>query len=492
MTGDLVVAATVGTARRAVDLDRLPAALRPGGTAGEPAIALLDAAALSAVARRSVPPRVPPGDPATSCPPPVEHRPVISEAVRQELVRMRRHEAVLLEALTAIERAGLRLPVDLLPHLLDDARPAVAAAAAGPVGGVTARLLLAANPRWAAAGAPDPADARPWDEGPLVERSRWLRARRLTDPDGARALLADGFTREPAASRAELLAALAVNLGPADQDLLLAAVGDRSQAVVTVAIDLLTRLPDSPLRRDMRALAGRHLVLRKRLLRAPSVTLTDPGPEEFAPWPAPDRDPWAPLLGRIDPAEWPSVFGADLLPLVGSPELRPLRPGFRRAAVTFRHAGLARVLVRAQLDTAADAGPTPVVDAALWAVLAPPDLVDCFERLLADNRVRPGHLSPLLAALPRPWPVGVSRRLGPWLATSGTVGVPAARALWDTWAEGTALADCREIGALARQIIERASGDQAGPLVTRVSPASRILTLRAVLHGALPRPEGSP
>lgn len=491
MTSDLVVAATVGTTRRGVDLDRLPEPLRPPGPVGEPAVGLLDAAALAAVARRAVPPRVPAADPATLCRPPVDERPVIADAIRQELVRMRRHEAALLEALSAIDRAGLRLPPDLLPPLLDDRRPAVAAAAAGPVGGATARLLMAANPRWAPAAGPDPADSRTWHEGTLLERTRWLRARRRIDPDGARELLQDGFTREPAASRAELLAVLSVQLGPADQDVLLAAVGDRSHAVAGVAIDLLTRLPDSPLRRDMRVLAARHLVLRKRLLRPPTVILTDPRPEEFAPWPPPDHDPWTPLLGRIDPAEWPAIFGADLLPLVAGPELHPLRPGFRRAAVTFRHSELARVLIRQQLHMAASAGPTPVVDTELWAVLAPDHLVDCLERLLADNRVRPGHLSPLLGALPRPWPIAVSRRLGPWLATSGTVGIPAARGLWDAWAEGTALADCREIGALARQIIERASADQASTLVSRVSPASRILTLRAVLHGALPRPEGS-
>lgn len=496
MTGDLVVAATVGTARRGLDLDRLPDELRPTGAAAEPALGLLDAAALSAVARRCTPRSSSPKDPATTVTSPVESAPVesrpeIPDAVRQELVRMRRHEAVLVEAITAIDRAGLRLPPDLVPFLLDDPRTAVRSATAGPVSGAIGRVLTVLNPRWAATSGPDLDDPGVWHEGTLLDRTRWLRARRLIDPDGARALLADGFTREPAPSRVELLTALSVNLGPADQELLLAAVGDRSRAVGMAALDLLTRLPQSPLRRDMQALAARHLVLRRRLLRPPTITLTDPTLQEFAPWPAPDHDPWTTVLSRIDPADWPTVFGADLLPLVGAPELRPLRPGFRRAAVIFRHADLARVLVRQQLDVAANAGPTPVVDAGLWAVLAPDALAACFERLLADPRVRPGHLTPLLDAIAKPWPTGVSRRLGPWLATSGTVGIPAARPLWDAWAEGTALADCPEIAALARQIIERAAGENASVLVSRASPAVRILTLRAVLHGALPRPEGS-
>lgn len=490
MTDDLVVAATVGTARRGVDLDRLPEPLRPAAPVDEPAIGLLDAAALAAVARRATPRTVAPGDPASLVTAPVESRTEIPDAIRQELLRMRKHESVLLEGIAAVDRAGLRLPPDLLPALLDDPRPAVAAAVTGPVGGEIGRLLRTRHPRWATAGGPDPDDRRPWDEGTLVERTAWLRARRPVDPDGARALLQDGFTREPAASRAELLATLSVALGPADQDLLLAAVGDRSRAVRDVAVDLLTRLPRSPLRQHMRDLAARHLVLRKRLLRAPTVTLTDPTPAEFAPWPEPDHDPWTAVLGRIDPADWPAVFGTDLLPVVGGHELRPLRSAFRRAAVTFAHADLARTLIRQQLSDAA-AGPTPVVDAGLWAVLTPADLTDCLDRLLGDGRVRPGHLIPLLEALPRPWPIGVVRRLGPWLATCGTVGMPAPQALWTSWAERTALADCPEIAALARQISERASGDHAGALVSRVSAAARILTLRAVLHGALTRPEGS-
>ena len=59
----------------------------------------------------------------------------------------------------------------------------------------------------------------------------------------------------------DLLAVLADRLSPADQDFLLAAAGDRSRGVVARAIELLTRLPDSALRRDMRRQAVRRRAL---------------------------------------------------------------------------------------------------------------------------------------------------------------------------------------------------------------------------------------
>ena len=118
-----------------------------------------------------------------------------------------------------------------------------------------------------------------------------MRALRRADPAAARNLLADNYSRESASNRAEFLAVLADGLSGADQDFLLAAVGDRSRVVAAAAIALLTRLPDSPLRRDMRTLAARHLTIGRRLLRT-TVTVTDLGTREFAPWPIPDGDPW--------------------------------------------------------------------------------------------------------------------------------------------------------------------------------------------------------
>ena len=485
---DLIAAATVGTAHRALDLADLPPAVRPDPRAADPAVALLDAAALSALAARTAPrQRTALRDPTDPVP---ERVPIIPDIVRQVLARVERQPALLVEALTLIRQAGLRLPPDLVPVLLDDARPAVVSAAR-PVTGEIGRLLMTKNPRWAPAAEPDPADRTTWDEGTVTERARWLRALRRTDPLAARELLMDGFARESATTRAELLGVLGDGLSAGDQDFLLTAVGDRSRAVVEVALGLLNRLPDSPLRRDMRALAGRHVTVARRLLRT-AVTVTRLVPEEFAPWPAPAGDPWTVLLGRVDPVDWPAAFGGDPFPLIttGADELRPLTPGFRAAALEFRHAGLARALVSAQL-AAASARVPPVVDPELWGILAPPDLRELLERLLDDRRVRADQVDAVLAGRDRPWPAPITRLLARWLPTGGAQNGPAPRSMWDRWATSAALPDCRELSELARAVAERATGDAASTLITRASQAATLLTVRAVLHETL-RPPGGP
>lgn len=486
---DLVAAATVGTAHRAVDLTDLPEPVRPHPRPVDAAIGLLDAAALAALARRTVPAARPaPPDPIHPAP---ERRAVAPDVVRQVLARVERQPGLLVEALMLVDRAGLRLPPDLVPGLLDDARPAVVAAAR-PVTGEIGRLLMARNPRWAEPVPPDPADRTAWDEGTAAERSAWLRGLRRTDPARARELLLDGFGRESATTRAELLAVLAQGLTPADQDVLLTAVGDRSRSVVEVALDLLARLPDSPLRRDMRALAGRHLAVRRRLL-GPAVTITPIAPGEFAPWPPPSDDPWATVLRRIDPADWPATVGGDLLPLIaaGHDDLRALWPGFRAAALAFGHARLARAMVSAQLATASARVP-PVVDPELWWVLDPADVRVLLERLLGDRRVRADQVERVVAGLRRPWPASLSRLLARWLPGGGTRNGPAPRSLWDLWTTAAALPDCRELADLARAAAGRATGEAASTLVTRAGHAATLLTVRAVLHETLCPPGGTP
>jgi len=485
----LVVAATVGTAHRAVDVAALPEAIRPDPMPEESAIAVLDAAALSALVRRTVP-AVPPGPVSTPTTPAPERLPLMPEVIRQVLGRVHQQPEILVEALSLVQRAGLRLPPALLPGLLDDPRPAVVAATR-PVSGEIGRLLMAKNPRWAPPAEPDPADRTGWDEGTVAERIAWLRAFRRIDPAAARTLLADGFDRENAATRAELLAVLADGLSAGDQDFLLAATADRSRAVVARSLALLTGLPDSPLRRDMRTLAARHLVIGRRTLRT-AITVTDPTPAEFGPWPVADGDPWTTLLARIDPAEWPNIFGTDLLALLaaGAAELHPLAPGFRQAAITFRHPALARVLVSGRL-AAATAKVPPTVDPPLWAVLTPADAIELLDRLLADRRARSDQVAAAVTAVPRPWPLPFARRLAAWLPAVGHTGGPAPRQLWDQWAAAAALPDCRSLAELARTIAARATGDQASAVITRAGNAANLLTLRAVLYETLCPPGGN-
>ena len=482
---ELVAAATVGTSHRAFDLSVQPAALRPEPVTGDAAVQLLDVAALAALAARTRPPTT--AAPAERTPPPPDVLPVIPDVIRQVLGRISTQPAILLEALGVIHRAGVRLPPDMVPGLLDDPRPDVVSAARA-VGGEIGRLLATMNPRWAEPVEPDPADRTAWDDGTVAQRISWLRTVRRVDPARCRELLQDNYSRETSAVRADLLAVLAQGLSGADQDLLLTAADDRSRAVAATALDLLSRLPGSPLRREMADLAARHLTVHRRMFRT-TVVVSEPAPAEFSPWPAPDGHPWTVLLGRLDPADWPQVFGTDLLPLIaaGTPELQPLGPGFRQAAITHRHAGLAAVLVFQTLDRR-DPKVPPTVDAALWAVLAPADAIAALDRLLFDRRVRPDQVLAAATTMTRPWPAATARRFARWLPSGGGSGAPAPRGLWELWAAATALPDCREMADVGRALTADAAGDHGQAVRTRASQALTLLTLRAVLYETLGPP----
>ena len=481
---DLVVAATVGTAHRSVDLTALTQRLRPEPIQADPAAALLDAAALTAVARRTVLPTVPQA-PGPRLEPVPETLRVVPDVVRQVLSRVANHEVVLIEALTLIRRAGLRLPPELVPGLLDDTRTEVVAAIR-PVSGQIGQVLMTKNPRWTAPAPPDPDDVTVWEEGTFAQRLEWFRALRRVDPAAARNLLADGYSREGVGNRVELLGALADGLSGADQAFLLTAARDRSRVVAAAAINLLTRLPDSPLHRDMRTLAASHLTIGRRLLRT-TVIVTGLDAGAFAPWPIPAGDPWTALLGRIDPAEWPEIFGGDLLAQIaaGSEDLKPLNPGFREAAITFRHAGLAQVLIAGSLARSDRKNP-PTVDGALWEVLNPAGAITMLDRLLGHQMVRPDQVATAALALRRPWHAALARRFARWLPTGAASGAPAPRQLWDLWATAPLLPDCREMADLARSFVTDATGDHASALTTRASNAGNLLTLRAVLYETLP------
>lgn len=487
---ELVTAATVGTAHRSIDLAALPGMLRPEPLPADPAAGLLDAAALSVLARRTIPqsPPAAAGPPAEPAPEVVE---VVPPVIVQVLSRVLSQPAILLETLTLIREAGLRLPPELLPGLLDDTRAEVVSATR-PVAGEIGRFLMTKNPRWAAPVEPDPTDRTIWDEGTTAERAAWLRALREVDPDTARSALAQDFSRETASNRADLLAVLADRLSPADQEFLLAAVGDRSRLVVTVALTLLIRLPDSPLRQDLRRLAARRLQVARRLLRT-TVTVGELSTGDFAPWPIPGGAPWTELLSRIDPADWAKIFGSDLLKLIadGAAELAPLYPGFRLAAITFGHSGLARVLI-AQALTRGNPKIPPTVDGELWAVLEPSDALAVLDLLLGHRLVRASEVTVAATALQKPWPAPLARRFARWLPTGGSAGAPAPKSLWDLWASAAALPDCRVLIDLIRAAPDQhPTGDHASALTTRVSNAANLLTLRAVLYENLCFPGGN-
>jgi hypothetical protein len=123
-------------------------------------------------------------------------------------------------------------------------------------------------------------------------------------------------------------------------------------------------------------------------------------------------------------------------------------------------------------------------------VLGPPDATELLDRLLADRRVRPDQVSTAVSALPRPWPAPLGRRLAGWLPATGT-GTPAPRSLWELWAAATALPDCREMAALARQSAATPDAESGSGLRTRAGNTANQLTLRAVLYETLCIPGGT-
>jgi len=278
---DLVAAALVGTDRRPLPDavtpvapglgDRPPSG--PGAVASslrseDTASAVLDRAAAWSVYRRAG--AVPVRELAAPRPAPADPVPVVGPAAAARLAGLvdqvwdgDSRPALIVEWLTVAADRGRRVPPEMLPDLLEAGRRNVAlrpliVAVSGGRGG----WLAAQNPEWtyltstADHTAPDAPAA--WQEGTRGERIGHLTARRRGDPDGARELLAADWATLPPDERAELLAALATGLGPADEEFLEAALDDRRKEVRATAAELLAALPGSAYNRRMveRAAAG--------------------------------------------------------------------------------------------------------------------------------------------------------------------------------------------------------------------------------------------
>jgi hypothetical protein len=306
---DLVTASLIGTERAPVPLVRIPglpapdhpaagdqgaAEFTPSGAPDQgsvprdpaemrldpvevrldPAEMLLDRAALLTAARRA-------GRPAGHAEPlPAagpDPRPQVSPAAADRLAWMLRgeHPDLLTEWLAAVVGRGLRVPVQLLPGVLDRARrvsPAdpelrrLAAAAGGP----RARWLAGLNAEWAWAAADTSSGDDAWRLGGADQRG-YLTALRAADPGVARDLITASWDAAAAAERAMFLSVLAAGpaLGLADEPLLEAALSDRADEVRSWAAYLLASLPGSALGRRMagRALRGLRLETSPRGLR---------------------------------------------------------------------------------------------------------------------------------------------------------------------------------------------------------------------------------
>ncbi|MBH1935971.1 hypothetical protein I5Q34_17135 [Streptomyces sp. AV19] len=453
---DLVTTALLGTGRRAA-----PVRCRPGQ---DPALALLDAAAVHTVRRRAA--ALPVGARARPGPAPADPRPPLPAAARRRLAGMlddrsgsaggRRAAGpdlveLLPQWLAAANGHGYRAPDELLPGLLDAARARTglrpgALALAGPRGLWLARL----NPQWAyalrapSAGGPAPGDeGRVWREGLFAERSAVLAAMRGYDPGAARELLAGTWAKERAEDRAAFLGALREGLSPADEPFLERALDDRARDVRALAAELLARLPGSALAARMTERARGCVAPEGRLITVEAPHECDAAMRRdgisAAPPSGRGRRSW--WLGRIVEATplafWPVRLGvagaaeAVALP-VADGRRADLHAAWCRAAIRSRDAEWARALLGPATAPPAPDGSPGRDPARLLSVLPEPERAAWAGRFVAAHGLSDAFR--LLAVCEAPWArplgravvdaLGAAREAGgyPW-SFSGVMGL---------------------------------------------------------------------
>lgn len=208
-------------------------------------------------------------------------RPVCSPAAAGLLERMlaRQDTTLFPELLSLLDRAGLRAPDALLPHILDRGakaprlRPALV-----PIIGERGRWLASLNPAWryAAVDVADPLSCRAaWEADPAGRVALAIIVRR-ENPAAARRLIETTWRSEPDAIRRELPATLEAGLSLDDEPFLERALDDRDALTRRKAADLLANIPGSRLVGRVTAAAGDILILSDgRLLPAPQAPITD-------------------------------------------------------------------------------------------------------------------------------------------------------------------------------------------------------------------------
>lgn len=393
---DVVRAAALGARNRPLTEASLSAPVAAVLSGADGAERVLEAAAAHAAAARTAIPVAP----ATALNLPARPAPVIDPGLADILTRIMAldhpQDEFIVRVLRLVRRRGLRLP----PPLLNRAAIALSGDDLDEVVAVMDerdRAVFALDERWAArirrfAQRDAPPDPARWEEGDAQERADHLARLRRTDPDAARALLADGaWLKARAPEREQILDALAIGLGPADEQILEERLDDRAEAVRGRAAELLSRLPSSALIARAEALAERHVVVTRRALRAPAVELhgiemTDALARDR--YPAKAHRTSASLarleevIARIPTWRWPDLVGISAAELARArvrcdgQKVELLVP-LIRAAVAWRDGELAAAL--------ADLGPSPA-PAGLFGLLDEPRREALLHRLIAAKR----------------------------------------------------------------------------------------------------------
>ena len=158
------------------------------------------------------------------------------------------HKEVLPEWLAAAAAVGKRVPENCLPALLDmgqrqrDLRDAIL-----PVLGKRGRWLAAQNSEWSWAVGGDEDDETIWQTGSRDARRLLLQRLRAKDLHRARELVLSTWAEDTPEDRATFLQTFQTGLSMADEPFLEECLDDRRKEVRSVAVDLLSRLPESRL-----------------------------------------------------------------------------------------------------------------------------------------------------------------------------------------------------------------------------------------------------
>jgi hypothetical protein len=396
--GELVSAALLGTERREPDAPALVVVERASAEER-----LLAAAATDVVYRRAgARPRAAEGRLEAA---PAESLPRCSPAAARRLAAiLLGGEAgnVLDEWLELAQRAGLRVPEELLPDLLDHARGERRVSVLA-VAGARGRWLAGLDDSWAWAAAGEDV----WRTGALEARRAWLQAERERDPAAGRDALEQSWGEEEPRARGTLLAQLRTGLGPDDEAFLECALDDRRQEVRAAAADLLARLPGSALRARMAERARPLLQLARGLRTRLEAQL----PEALDAAAARDLVSTRPPRGTGERAWWlRQIVAATPLELwEGELGLAPAE----LVALPVRD-NLRELLHDAWALAAARQDATAWAEALLPATWAP-QLVDVLSPEVVERALlsapRDGRADVAMAALRRPYGLELSREL---------------------------------------------------------------------------------
>jgi hypothetical protein len=272
--------------------------------------------------------------------------------IRDMLVEFRYE--LLIEAFTAIAKAGWRLPSTLLTDVLDLEEMALRDAAR-PVLGERGRWLATKRRVWSWAGDARPVPSiddlrRAWEEGRVEQRAAAIQSLREIDPNRAREWIAESWKTETSDARLTLVAMLAHRLSDADEEWLASMSRDRTRAVRAAIVSLLARLPRSATTARLTERADGMLEWRPAARgRSVSELIVLPPKEFEAAW---DADGWSAkppkgvgerahwlvqALSLVNPRHWSERFGEPPIGIgraaVATDWATPVMEGLTRAAL---------------------------------------------------------------------------------------------------------------------------------------------------------------